>query len=279
MGRRFTVLLVIAVASACSLFTDLGDLGTDASTDVVVPQDSSSPDVTPDVTTSDVVDAASDGCPTITRTKLQSNGKIIPAKTAQVTIDQITQGDLLVAVLGAQFDGFFNISDSASNAWTMPNGQDNYACVSGDAAPWATRTRIAYTTVLSTTANDVITFTLGGANDYLALVVAEYHADKPLAYVGTEVGVADGSVSGTVSTKAFTTNACSSVIVAMLGDEYPVGDVWTPFVGFQAIAAQSDWAYVAVDDTAVPPGTIAPGATHTTPSKCWAATAAAFSPQ
>jgi hypothetical protein len=280
MGRRFTVLFAGMVSiSACSLITDLGGLGSsDASTnDVTTPE--ASPDVTQDVTTSDVSDAATDACPTITRVQLKSNGTTSLVKNAQVTLD-VTQGDLLVAVLGAQFNGILNVSDSASNAWTMPNGEDNFNCVNGDAAPWATRTRIAYATVLSTMPNDVVTFsTTGGGNDYLALVVAEYSSTKPLVYLDTKVGIAGSQPSSVVTTNAFDTIACTSLIVAMLGDEYPLGDIWTPFSGFTTIAEQSDWAYVAVDDTNVPPGVLAPGASHTKSDTCWAATAVAFSPQ
>ncbi len=188
----------------------------------------------------------------------------------------VTQGDLLVAALGAQFGGALAISDNANNTWTSLVGAENLSCVT-DAAPWGSRARIAYTTVAATVANDDITYTSTTA-DYLALTVAEYSSTGALAFTTSADKIPDAA-SSTLALSPLTTTGCTNVVVAMVADENPGNDTWTPFAGFGALATDDNWSFVAIDDVDAAAGSIVAGASHPTSDNCWAVAGAAFAAQ
>lgn len=261
---------VAALAGACGLFPDPGGLdGTDASL-----ADVTSPDAPPvDAPAETSVDA---GCPTVARVQTAFSTASSAASSVSVPIT-LGHGHLLVAVLGAQFAGTLTLSDSANNTWSVLTEVANTSCLA-DAAPWSTRAQLAYTTVAADVTNDLVTLATSSPGDYLTLTLAEYASSGTLALKQSLQNEADGS-SNTVAVGPLSATGCANVVVAMLADEYPSGDTWTPFAGFQVLSKNGDWSYVAVDDPDAGPGALVAGASHTPSDHCWAAAAAAFAPQ
>jgi len=268
-------LIALAVGgglAACGLFPDLSGLSGDGGADA--PALDAPIEAGPADGGADATDAQ---CPTITRVALQTNTGGTESATATITMD-VTQGDLLVAILGAQFAGTLSLGDSANNAWIVLPGADNLSCVT-DASPWETRSRIAYAIASSTTSNDAITWsTTSSSGDYLEITVAEYATSGTFSLTTSAVEIPDAATD-LLELAPMQTTSCRSLVVAMVGDEYPGGDTWTPLPGFAALSTNGDWSYVAIANGDAGPGTVVAGASHLFSETCGAVAGAVFAAQ
>lgn len=275
MRRRSVTIVLGACVASCGLFPDLSDLtASDAASPTdAVPNESAPPN---DVGVGEgPVDAA---CPTITRVQSASYPKADTQTAVSVTMN-ITEGHLLVALFGAQFPGTITMSDTANTPWTFLTEIDNYACVT-DASPWGSRARIAYATIPASVANDVITVSTNASPDYLALTVAEYAASGggTLAFTTSSANTAS-SASNTITLPALQTTGCTNLVVAMIADEDPGNDQWTPLSGFTTLSSEGNWSFVTLEDVAAPPGSVVAGASHPASDSCWVTAGASFAAQ
>lgn len=259
--RKATAAAMTAGVAACSLFPDLGGLTLDDA--------STAYDVATDV--HDAMTSGDSGCAAIERVATQSWTAPGFASSQTITI-AVTSGNLLVAIVGAQYAGMLSVHDSAQNTWTRLPQQDNASCVT-DAAPWATRA-IWYATADSTDATDTVSLTTTSTDD-LTLTVVEYAAAAPLAFE-TSAGEIATSSSTTETAGPLSLTGCANVIVCMFADEGPTGTYGLP-PGYTSLANVTDWSFAAADNLDVDAGVATPTATIPgTGDSCWAVAAAAF---
>ncbi len=259
--------------AACGLFPDLSGLTTSSDASATdAPSESAPPNDAPGV--DGPIDAS---CPTISRVQVATNPGSSENQDVSVTMS-LTAGHLVVALLGAQFLGTISLSDSANTPWTLLDEIDNYTCVT-DAAPWGSRARIAYATVPTNVTNDVIKLSTNGSPDYLTITVAEYAVSAgKLAFTTSNASSATSS-SSTITLPSLSTTGCTNLVVAMIADEYPGNDNWTPLSGFDTLSVNGGWSFVTIEDLAAPPSSVVAGATHPSAEACWVTAGASFAAQ